>query len=523
VKFTEEGEVVVDVECREEDDQTALLQFNVRDSGIGISPEARSRLFQSFSQADGSTTRKYGGTGLGLAISRKLTNLMGGSIGVESEPGKGSRFWFTIRLGKQSTPADEPREARLAGTELLIVDDNATCRAILSRLTERWGMRSVQVEGGRDGLLELLRAAERGKPYPLVLTDMRMPDLDGLEFAAAVHADARLRNTKVVLLSSLGRASMESMRQAGVTVCLTKPVKENVLRRALENLAGNEAAGAALGAGESSGPAAGRGQPRIIRVLVAEDNPVNQKVALRMLDRLGCRVDVAANGVEAVEALKRIPYDIIFMDCNMPEMDGFAATAAIRGIEGTTRHTIIVAMTANALHGDRELCVAAGMDDYVAKPVDQGQLAAVLERWTARREPDEPAGETAQPAKAPASEPIVLARLAELEELADPEDPDWVRGIMAKFIEDAASRLTLLKAAVEMRDAAALRDMAHALKGSSGNVGAQALADLCRTLQDLGDSGKTESALPVLAAVEEEFLRVRQALGARFGILERVP
>jgi signal transduction histidine kinase/DNA-binding response OmpR family regulator len=388
IKFTDQGEVVVQISLAAETDDTVLVHFAVRDTGIGIAPEGQARLFQSFSQADNSTTRKYGGTGLGLAISRQLTKMMGGTIGVESVPGQGSTFWFTARLGKQPTRAPAPhRPADLHGRRVFIVDDNATNRAILHHQLRRWGMHSASADSGLPALEQLRTAAQSGTPYDLVLLDMHMPVMDGLMLARVIKADPALARLPLVMLTSVAQRGHGTLaREAGISACLTKPVRQSQLFDCVATVLG-----AAVAPEVPRVPAAtlrlphqsrledrGRATPLI---LVAEDNIVNQRVSVRLLEKLGYRADVAANGYEAVAALERIPYAMVFMDVHMPDMDGYAATAEIRQCEAGARHVPIIAMTANALEGDREKCLAAGMDDYLSKPVRQAELQAILERW----------------------------------------------------------------------------------------------------------------------------------------------
>jgi signal transduction histidine kinase/CheY-like chemotaxis protein len=397
VKFTERGEVVLHVSLDRSAHQgqrssraqanRQTLRFEVRDTGIGIKAEARARLFQAFSQADGSTTRRYGGTGLGLTISRQLVELMGGEVGMDSVPGKGSTFWFTVpveRSRARPTPAPAPR-AELAGTSVLVVDDNETNRAILDRQLSSWGMRVSTAPDGPSALRTLRAATLTGRSFDLALLDLQMPGIDGLELAVKIKADPALARLAMVMLTSIGMHGREAaFRQSGIAVALTKPVRQPQLLEALttalaERSDGHRPVRSQLRAVESS--------PRLPltgarpRVLVAEDNPVNQRVAVRILERLGLGADVASDGRDAVQSFSRQSYTAVLMDCQMPELDGFEATARIRAREGSARRTPIIAMTASAMRGDRERCLAAGMDDYLAKPVTIETLRTVLRRW----------------------------------------------------------------------------------------------------------------------------------------------
>ena len=384
VKFTETGEVVVHSTLVEESDRDALVRFAVSDTGIGIAPAACDRLFESFSQADSSTTRRYGGTGLGLAISKRLVEIMGGQIGVESAEGQGSTFWCTVRLTKRPVPptaipvdVTELRRLRVLG-----VDDNATNRALLVAQFSAWGMHVDCVANGSRAL-ECLRMAHRdGRQYDLAILDHQMPDMDGMTLARTIKSDPVLATLPLVLLTSVSyRGCAGEAEQAGFSAFLLKPIRQSQLYDCITAVMGTVTASRPTRLITRHTLNEAQAQLRA-RVLVAEDNAVNQKVALRMLEKLECRVDVVANGLEAVEASARIPYQCIFMDCQMPEMDGYEATAVIRQREVQTgTHIPIIAMTANAMQTDREQCLAAGMDDYVSKPVAPKDLATTLQKW----------------------------------------------------------------------------------------------------------------------------------------------
>jgi len=384
VKFTETGEVVVHSTLVEETDRDALVRFAVSDTGIGITPAACDRLFESFSQADSSTTRRYGGTGLGLAISKRLVEIMGGQIGVESADGRGSTFWFTVRLTKRPVPptaipvdVTELRRLRVLG-----VDDNATNRALLVAQFSAWAMHVDCVANGSRAL-ECLRTAHRdGRQYDLAILDHQMPVMDGMTLARAIKSDSVLANLPLVLLTSVSyRGCAGEAEQAGFSAFLLKPIRQSQLYDCITAVMGRVTASTPTRLITRHTLNEAQAQLRA-RVLVAEDNAVNQKVALRMLEKLGCRVDVVANGLEAVEASARIQYQCIFMDCQMPEMDGYEATAVIRQREAQTgTHIPIIAMTANAMQTDREQCLAAGMDDYISKQVERKDLATTLQKW----------------------------------------------------------------------------------------------------------------------------------------------
>ena len=395
IKFTEKGEVTLRVRAEQVSATDASLLFEIVDTGIGLPESVQSRIFQPFSQADGSTTRKYGGTGLGLAISRGLVERMDGKIGVKSNEGVGSTFWFTARFQKQAAPASRPRRVAPPGLQVLIVDDNAACAAAIAAMLDSWGILHDTAAGGRDAL-QAMRAARAGNnPFQVALLDMQMPGMSGFELTEEIKADAALATTQLIIMHTVGRrGSSSSWAEAGISGYVTKPVKQSALFDAIMDatvtktkprLGVNPARKQTFKTTSELSRLMMRPvtQPRLssCRVLVAEDNMVNQKVALRQLLNLGFRAEAVANGKEVIDALSRIPYRLVFMDCQMPEMDGYEATKIIRSRAGNAAKVTIVAMTANALEGDRETCLAAGMDDYLSKPVKQDELERVLRRW----------------------------------------------------------------------------------------------------------------------------------------------
>ncbi len=400
IKFTERGEVVIRVFKDSETDTHTVLRFDVIDTGIGIPAEVQERLFQSFTQADSSTTRRYGGTGLGLAISRQLVAIMEGEIHVQSELGKGTTFWFTAKFEKQlGLPASRTEYSRdLFDLRVLVVDDNATNRQILRHQIFAWKMQKGSAAGGHEALKILRTAATAGTPYDLALLDMQMPEMDGLTLARAIKADSAIAATRLIILTSLGKVmSSEELKAVGIDAYLVKPVKRSRLFDSLVEVMGRTKAENVFSK-TTFAPLPAPAVPVValpkIHILIAEDNRVNQKVALAQLKKLGCTADVAANGLEVLAALAKISYDVIFMDCLMPEMDGYEATRAIRKLESDTQRpcpwvspVYITAMTANAMEGDREKCLASGMDDYISKPARLTELQASLERWNTSRNP----------------------------------------------------------------------------------------------------------------------------------------
>jgi PAS domain S-box-containing protein len=409
IKFTESGEIIVRVKLENESDTQAVLRFSVSDSGVGISEESQSKLFHSFTQADASTTRRFGGTGLGLAISRRLVEMMDGEIGVESVPGEGATFWFTIKLEKQPSsnlPAASHEQNNLAGLKVLIVDDNPVNRDILAYQTRSWEMIAEEAYSGNKAL-DLLTSAQTTVKFDFVILDLQMPEMDGFELARKIRASRLGYDPVLVMLSSNGlRGDAAKAKQAGIDGYFSKPYRQEELHKCLLSLIQSRTDKAELGSNhlitrfnaKTDDTSGGKTESRHLppsspvkrrRILVAEDNAVNQMVAKRQLENLGYFVDVVANGLEAVESFRQMPYDLILMDCQMPEMDGYEATRTIRDYEknGTT-HMPIVAMTAHAIEGEREKCLAAGMDDYISKPVQKQVLSQTVKHWTEQYKTD---------------------------------------------------------------------------------------------------------------------------------------
>ncbi|HET7270373.1 MAG TPA: response regulator, partial [Rubrobacter sp.] len=515
IKFTEKGEVVVRVGLSQEPHDISVVRFSVTDTGIGMTPEQQVRLFQSFTQADASTTRRYGGTGLGLSISRQLVRLMGGEMGVESEPGEGSTLWFEVPFATQPEAAGRLRRPHpdLGDLRVLVVDDNATNRQIVHQLVVSWNMRNGMA-GDAQGALELLRlAAENGEPYDVAILDMQMPGVDGIQLARTIKEDATICSTRLILLTSVGvRGDAARARRAGIDAYLTKPVRQSHLYDAIATVTGSKE-----GTGESEVPLVTRhtiGEERArvrARLLLAEDNAVNQKVAVKMLESLGYRVDVAANGLEAVEALLRVPYAAVLMDCHMPEMDGYEATAEIRRRESERGvRTPIVALTAGAMKGDRERALDAGMDDYLPKPVKPEDLETVLQKWISREDATLQHGGSFSPHEVMevGLDHTVIANLREL------GDSDLLSELTQMFVEEIPRRLGDLHEAIENGDAETLKRIAHTLKGSAGNMGARQMSRLCLDLEQAGESDDLSTAAGILESLSKEFDRVRTELSA---------
>jgi len=529
LKFTHQGEVMLHVTRREETAERTLIEFAVTDTGIGIAPEAQALLFKPFTQADTSTTRKFGGTGLGLAICKQLVEQMGGQIGIESAPGRGSAFRFTVWLTPQPAQAHVTSVPRgsLAGRRLCIVDDNATNRRILEQYAVQWGLESASASDGYQALALLKDAAARGEPFDLAILDLQMPRMDGLELGRAITEDPALAGTRLVLLTSMGiRGQAEKAKQAGISAYLSKPVHRAHVHDCLTMIVDRPTTSATdpLEAGAASRPADVLVTRHVLkeaamaaraRILVAEDNIVNQKVAVCQLEKLGHRADIVANGLEAVDAVSRVKYALVLMDCQMPEMDGLEATALIRTREGeqASRRLPIIAMTANAMQGDREKCLAAGMDDYLAKPVKLAQLEATLARWLSGQSTPDDQKEPVSPDKQELVHECVDATvLGELREL------DMTCGLLStlitNFLNDVPTRLAGLRDALQQGDGRALARVAHELDGASGNLGVRNMRQLCVELQALGKAKNLSKAGALLAQLVSEFEVVRQRLMA---------
>jgi two-component system, sensor histidine kinase and response regulator len=520
LKFTEHGSVLIDIAL----DAKGGMVVSVRDTGPGMSQATCDRVFHAFEQADSSTTRRYGGTGLGLAISRHLVALMGGDIGVNSTAGHGSTFWFQLPLvAATSTPALAfPKE--LANKHVLVVDDNATNTDIFVHHVRTAGMKHATAANGHEALSHLREAAKNKAPFDMAIIDMKMPGMSGLELAAAVRRDPALQQLPMVVVTSLqSDDQLAKAASLGVSAYLSKPVRRQDLYRALAQ---------SLGA-VSNRTSESTSNTTVIHahVLMAEDNSVNQIVARNMFKLIGCTYDMVNNGQDALEAVRRGGYDMVLMDCQMPVMDGYEATRAIRAWEGEqddARHIPIVALTANALVGDADLCLAAGMDDHLAKPYSRNQLTATMARWL-------PA-ELVAMAKQDRSEGIVsgtmpLANAADATATLNQRaldniralDPDGSAGVMAEvieiFLDEATKQLATLHEALQFDNAKQLASTAHALKSASMNVGASQMGELCRQLEQLGKSGSTAGAAAMVAALGKNFEGIGPLLRAEMGCL----
>jgi PAS domain S-box-containing protein len=514
VKFTEFGEVVLSVSAGRLDGGASRheLTFAVRDTGIGIPPERLDRLFLSFSQIDASTTRRYGGTGLGLAISQRLTELMGGRISVTSEVGRGSEFRFTIRVPVAEVPVTGRRDLRgvqpsLRGKVVLVVDDNATNRRIVTAHLDAWGARA-RATGSPVEALAWIRADEQ---FDVGILDMHMPEMDGVTLARAIREHTSGEALPLVLFTSLGRREARAESE-GFAAYLHKPIKPSQLFDALVSVLAESPAHARErgAAGSEFDPEMSLRHP--LRILLAEDNIVNQKVALRLLGQMGYRADVAANGLEVIDAVERQTYDVVLMDVQMPELDGFEASREINRRWPGEHRPRIVAMTANAMQGDRELCVAAGMDDYVAKPIRVQELVAALERCGWRSEAGVRGGPAAAAAvgTVPASQPIDRAVF---ERLTATMGGEFVAELIDTFVEDGRDLIAALRRALAATDLDTFRRAAHSLKSNGETLGAIGLASLARELETMARAGSLDGAGIRVEQLVDGYELVVRALG----------
>lgn len=531
VKFTRNGEVNIQVAMEQQTGTKARLRFDVRDTGIGISEKARPIIFQAFTQADGSTTRKFGGTGLGLTISKQIVELMDGHIGFESEVGKGSTFWFDITLtvpeGAASGPARSNLEA-LAGKRLVAIDDHEGTLRVLHAYATELGLDVATFASATLALAELEKAAQGGNAPQLVLVDLEMPEMDGLSLIQALHTKPGTDHIRLVVMTPLGcRLDPAVMYSHRVSLCLVKPVKRTRLADALRNaltqpLTPPDPSEVALPAPQAKladHASPGLVPPSPLRILLAEDNPVNQQVAARMLKSLGYAADIAANGHEVLTALEQKPYDIVLLDCQMPEMDGYEAARQITQLrqQGDPRlksDPLLIAVTANAMTGDRERCLSAGMHDYLSKPLKLDALGGVLARVQHQLGTSLGSGLPAaeEQVALPGEERMDLSVIEGLRTLREPDQPDPLRQLVDLFLRDSHARIQALEESLQADDAHKATAAAHALKGSASNLGARRLAALCNSVEKHTKAGELSAAKPLLEPLKEEFLQVQDFL-----------
>jgi PAS domain S-box-containing protein len=510
VKFTEHGEVVVRAAVESRSDKDAVLRISVTDTGIGIAAEDQRRIFEAFAQADSSTTRRYGGTGLGLAISEQLVELMGGHISVESEVGRGSTFQFTAGFELQRARSGKDLDmggAKLRGLPVLVVDDNSTNRRIVEEMVANWHMQPVAVDSGAKALEALGNAQHAGTPFRLVLLDSHMPEMDGFEVAARVRQDSHFRSTDLILLTSAGRRDeLARAKKIGVAAALVKPIKQSELWDAIVSIlhrkAGRRPRSLAV-------PRRSRPSRHRLRILVAEDNPVNQELAVHLLEGRGHSVAVAENGRQALSMIEKHKFDMVLMDVQMPEMGGLEATRAIREREKESgAHIPIIAMTAHAMRGDREKCLATGMDAYLAKPLDPPAFLRTVED-VARHE-GSPRAQVEQERLPPE-----VDRTALFERFNG--NRKLLTSLVRTFREDCPKMMGKIRQALTSRDTARLADAAHALKGSVGNFGPTVVFERARQIEMAARDGALEGAWKMYAALEDEIAALLPALQTALG------
>jgi PAS domain S-box-containing protein len=506
IKFTHEGEVVVQVTLESETETEALLRFSVRDTGVGIPENKKHDLFEKFSQVDASTTRQYGGTGLGLAISKQLVEMMGGDIGVESEKGKGSEFWFRISLAKQKESCHEKvHSAEISGLHILIVDDNATNREILNKRLASWGAKVDEAVDGPTALQALYRAYEDSEQYHMVILDMHMPGMDGESVARFIKSDAKLKTVPLVMLSSLGqRSNVHGFGERHFAAYLTKPVRNQELLDVLSGILNTEKQRNKV-LTRVCAPSVPSQIHKNLRLLLAEDNIVNQKVAQGMLQKLGYHADTVANGLEAIKALEMVPYDLVLMDVQMPDMDGLDATRLVRNPHSSVLdHEIpIVAMTAYAMKGDKERCLEAGMNDYITKPVSLQALMELLDKWQSILE-----NETSRTAMSTegikySTDLLVFDKPALLERVMD--DVDLSRRLIAIFLEDMPKNMTALKDCIGKKELENVNVYAHKIKGASANIGGLVLSAVASQMELAGNKNQVDKMDMLLAELEKQY------------------
>lgn len=525
IKFTEHGEVYLKVETTMESQDSIEVRFSVKDTGIGMTVEEKEKLFQPFTQADDSTTRKYGGTGLGLAISRQLVELMHGHIDCSSQPERGSEFWFRLKLQKAKEPINgsKPSFQELHGIKVLIIDDNTANRKLLARQIIYWGGIQESGESGVKGLVLLHQAMERGKPFDIVILDMQMPDMNGIDLARLIHQNPTLHGTKMIMLTSMGSQSYtdDLTKVGGIAIYLPKPVRRIDLYKSMVALINGPILNNHLMISNNS--LTKELPPFNAKVLLAEDNIINQQVSMGTLHKLGCQVDLVSNGLEAVAAVNNNSYDIVFMDCQMPHMDGYNATLQIRRMESimqSGKKIPIIALTANALRGDREECLTAGMDDYISKPFEKEQIAKTLQKWlpetlqstalSIQSDRDHFVGKMDEGSKG-----IDKKALENIRNLQNDETEDLLTKIIQLFLDDVPDKLKKLHQALLNEDIETFRSTAHSLKSSSAYLGALGLSALLKELEDNARNNSLRGASDLLIHVENEYKKIIAPLSAQ--------
>jgi len=524
VKFTQQGEVALSVRCIERRTTEAMLRFEVRDTGIGIDQEAQAKLFNAFTQADGSTQRRFGGTGLGLAISKQLVEAMGGEVGVDSRVGEGSKFWFTlpVLLPDESEASEAQAFTDLEGLRALVIDDQATNRKVIKKQLASWGVFAVEAESFATALHALRSAAMRSRPFDVALIDGLIDDRRGLELARAIQNDEEIPRVRLILVCTYGQRVPENeLQEAGFRSSLMKPVRRSELYDCLVRvtnvtLGAHPASRADSTIADEAGPDASPEDDSAISfkpqatLLVVEDNPINQEVARSQLEKMGHRVDIAKDGRDALAMLELSDYALVLMDCHLPQMDGFETTARIRSRSDDKAQIPIIAVTASGGSGERDKCLQAGMDDFLLKPFRKEELADKITKWLPSASPSEPAGKLSGALSETAND--VRSGLKQLEE---DYGEDMATKIVGMFIPDAEARIAKIDQAIKQEDFRALEEAAHGLKSGAANIGAKEMSQLCEQLEAQGELGQIGDAPEIMKQLGASWAEVRNVISRK--------
>lgn len=509
VKFTEKGEVIINVTLKEKTDESVTILFSVTDTGIGIPEEKQKFIFNKFTQADGSTTRTYGGSGLGLSISSKLVSMMGGDIGVESEPDKGSRFWFSVTFEKQAQEekdTSKDKQFKIKDLKTLVVDDNKTNRTILLKMLKSFGCNADSVSSGAEAVNMLNRASNAGSPYDIVLLDMMMPGMSGEHTTIIIKNTPAIRKTRILILSSMGGAGDINMKEIGCDGYLVKPVKQSLLLEKIIAIANMKQSGTDITFKDIVKPISfNKGNACI---LLVEDNPINQEMAAIMLMRAGYKVDIAENGKVALESIDKKDYDLVLMDVQMPVMDGYEATKVIRMKEKDNKHLPVIAMTAHAMQSDRKKCLEVGMDDFLSKPIDRDNMFSTIEKWInpANIITSTSISNGAKQEDTP-EQPIVdmesaMARFG--------DDVDFFMKMANAFLTYLPDQLIPLEKTLESGDFSKVKKIAHSIKGAAGNLSAEKLRAVAATIEKSSGNGDKANISSLIKEMKSEFVLFEQ-------------
>jgi PAS domain S-box-containing protein len=522
VKFTQQGEVALSVKCIERRATDAMLRFEVRDTGVGIAPEAHSKLFNAFTQADGSTERRFGGTGLGLAISKQLVEALGGEIGFDSREGEGSTFWFTlpVLLPKESEGSESPALTDLQGLRALVVDDQATNREVIKKQLASWGVYAVEAESFETAVNALRSAAANRRPFDVALIDGLIDDRHGLELARAIRNDEEIASLRLILVCTFGQRVFENeLKDAGFQASLMKPVRRSELYDCLVTATTRVASDVRPSSSndstvrDESGPAAPPEDDRAISfkpqatLLVVEDNPINQEVARYQLEKMGYRADIAKDGLDALTMLERSDYALVLMDCHMPRMDGFQTTARIRSRSDDKALIPIIAVTASGGSGERDKCLQAGMDDFILKPFRNEELSEKITKWLPSASQSEPAAKSSG-ARSETTDDVRNGH----KQLEEDYCKEMVMKIVEMFIPDAEARVAQIDRAIKHEDFRALEEAAHGLKGGAANIGATEMAQLCERLETQGELADIGDAPEIMKKLSASWTEVQSVI-----------